>query len=354
MEHAGALKGALSLVALLGLAPATWADAPALENAMKLPGWVRGLVGARASLVDLASDIERTIPPRGSGAYTPPTDKQLATFRGLFTALARGDLAGGAHLAAQVHYRVTPFTDAATGTPLVLVVEKRPWRHRFGFFALDLAPAAADLVIEVPHPKHDMHTGRLGAYLFSRAGLRPFALVMATAHRYDSGVRGESPTPADPTRYASSVFEVAHEVLTTAGRRRYAVQVHGYAYSAQKHSDSSAVPVDAVLSQGAGGDGAIVDPLPDGMATQLSQALHQAGLTTSLADSTGRWWPLCASRNPQGHFTNSPEGAGPGWFIHVEFERSVREGAAADDPDLLRGLRQALDAVPWREGKHPT
>lgn len=288
--------------------------------------------------------VFQQIPKSGAGVYHEPDTAEQAAFRAVYEALARCDLDAAAPLAAAVGYQLRPWDDEATGRRLWLLSEREPWSRYRGICLLDPDPAALPLVIEAPHPKFDVHSWRLAAAIFGGLDLRPFALLMTTAHRYDTGSQDIGPTPADVTHHTPSIFQVAHEALTTVGGRRYALQVHGFRETDAIHQAFGRERVDAIVSQGWTADFQPLDWPDDCRAMQLIAGLTKRGLSAEASKVKGQ--PLNAGQNPQAHFTNGPDGAGRGWFIHLEVASRLRF-AGAEDPAAYTPIVATVAALDW-------
>ena len=316
--------------------------------------FVVGLVGcllvaplqAQSVAATLAA-IFAKIPGSGAGVYQEPGEVELADFRTLYEAMARREIVAAGPLAEAVGYTLTAFDDPVTSRHLWLLQERSPWSRYRGACLIDPSPEAVDLVIESPHPKYDIHSWRLAAALFGSPDLRPFALVMTTAHRYDTGSKDEGPTPADVTHHTPSVFQVAHEALTTVGAHRSALQVHGFKETAAILEAFDAERVDCIVSQGWTADYQPLEWPDDAPAVKLIEGLRSRGVQAVASKVKGQ--PLNAGQNPQGHFTNGPDGAGQGWFIHVEVASRLRF-AGAEDPAAFAPIVETVVAMGWPGG----
>lgn len=289
--------------------------------------------------------LVKQIPNAGAGVYHEPDEAEQLAFSNLYAALARRDFEAAAPLAAAAGYELREFDDEATGRRLWLLSERAPWSRYRGICLLDPDDTALPMVVEVPHPRFDVHSWRLAGAIFGGADLRPFALVMTTAHRYDTGSKDAGPTPADVTHHTPSIFQVAHEALTMVGGRRYALQVHGFRETDAIHQAFGRERVDTILSQGWTAERQPLDWPDDGPAMRLLAGLRERGVEAVASQVRGD--PLNAGQNPQGHFTNGGGGAGHGWFLHLEVCSRIRFGGASD-PAVYRPVVEAVAAIDWR------
>lgn len=168
---------------------------------------------------------------RAGGPYRPPTERERAeTTAGLVSVL---DHAADAELLARNGFSLRHGVDEATDRGYTLVADAAGTERAWGVVVLD--DGAPRQVVEVPHPKSDRWTGRLGLELFR--AVPGSVLLVAGAHRNAGG------GAADVAHRADSVFHAFAEVL--AERAGVEVQLHGYA--------ARSLPgVDAVVSSGAG------------------------------------------------------------------------------------------------------
>lgn len=192
---------------------------------------------------------------------------------------------------------------------VLLLPEQLPDPRGWGLVAV--RDDGLDLVVEVPHPRSDLDTDRLGAALAQAAQAR--WLVVAGARR---SLRDDA---ADPSRRPDSLLHAVHEVLAVRGTP--AVQVHGYA-------DESLPDRDVVVSPGSTAAGPLVEAVAD--------AADDLGLRTCRA-----WTQECGRlegrRNVQGRASERLGAA----FVHLEVARSVREDAGARDR-LARAVAEAV------------
>ncbi len=249
--------------------------------------------------VDLAARVdEYTAGFTADGPYTAPDAAQRrAVAEGVLGALdGQSEQAGRA--LARAGYRLTEFTEAATGRRVAEIAEiaddpgtgSRGW----GRVYLDLS-ARPYWSVQVPHPVSDARTEALGVDMFRAAP--GGVLVLAGAHRR-AGADGSS----DVAHRSDTVFAAVVEALT--GRGLPGIQVHGF--------DEGSLPgQDAVVSSGAG---------QAGPAAELTAAgLARAGYAVCRA-----WREKCGqlggTTNVEGRFA---AGAGVPW-LHVELGNGLR------------------------------
>ncbi|MFD8753505.1 hypothetical protein ACFV0O_21390 [Kitasatospora sp. NPDC059577] len=297
METRGSRRSLLlPVAALLVLAALAGVLTLAARGRAEPPRAVRPLPSGPAP-VDLASRVDDyTADFAADGPYTAPDAAQRrAVADGVLGALdGQSEQAGKA--LARAGYRLTEFTEAATGRRVAEIADitatagSRGW----GRVYLDLS-ARTNWSVQVPHPVSDARTEALGVELFRAAP--GGVLVLAGAHRR-AGADGSS----DVAHRTDTVFAAVVEALT--GRGLPGIQVHGF--------DEGSLPgQDAVVSGGAG---------QAGPAAELTAAsLGRSGYAVCRA-----WREKCGqlggTTNVEGRFA---AGVGVPW-LHVELGNGLR------------------------------
>ncbi|MFD4535065.1 hypothetical protein ACFWNL_04440 [Kitasatospora sp. NPDC058397] len=246
--------------------------------------------------VDLAALVDGyTAGFTPGGPYTAPdAGQRRAIADGVLGALDGQAEQAGRSLA-RVGYRLTEFTEAATGRRVAEIADGTDAEGRgWGRVYLDLS-ARTGWSVQVPHPVSDARTEALGVDLFRAAP--GGVLVLAGAHRR-AGADGAS----DVAHRADTVFAAVVEALT--GRGLPGIQVHGF--------DEGSLPgQDAVVSSGAGRPG----PAAELTATGLGKAGYAA--CRAWREKCGQ---LGGTTNVEGRFA---AGLGVPW-LHVELGNGLR------------------------------
>ncbi len=183
--------------------------------------------------------------------------------------------------------------DPATGRPFDLYLATGSDDRSWGAVSVDRS-GIPGVVIEVPHPRFDINTEKLGLALHRR--VPGSVLLVAGAHRHAAD--GD----ADVTHNNRSLFHVLAVELGRSGL--YQIQLHGFA-------DRNLPDSDAVVSTGSA-------PASDG-AYRIAAAISDIGLLTCRAWA-GRCGQLEGKTNEQGRSTAKFDGV----FIHLELSWSVR------------------------------
>ncbi|MFE6053610.1 hypothetical protein ACFQ6N_22895 [Kitasatospora sp. NPDC056446] len=296
METRGSRRSLLlPVAALLVLAALAGALTLAARGRAERPSAARPTPSGPAP-VDLAARVDGfTADFAPGGPYTAPDAAQRrAVADGVLGALdGQAEQAGRA--LARAGYRLTEFTEAATGRRVAEIADGPAADGRgWGRVYLDLSARPA-WSVQVPHPVSDARTEALGVELFRAAP--GGVLVLAGAHRR-AGADGSS----DVAHRSDTVFAAVVEALT--GRGLPGIQVHGF--------DEGSLPgQDAVVSAGAGQAGPAAESTAAG--------LGRAGYTVCRA-----WREKCGqlegTTNVEGRVA---AGAGVPW-LHVELGNGLR------------------------------
>jgi len=255
------------------------------------------------------TDLAATMSP--ADLYSDPDDTARAAGVAALGRLLAGASAVGAATESlrSLGFTTGQSTDPDTGRAYVSVVCRSETCPGWGVLLVDLS-APIRLAIEVPHPRADLDTERVGLDLFRRV---PGAvLIMAGAHRRAADGL------ADVAHNAASMFNAFASVMADRGIPQ--AQLHGFA-------DESLPGADVVVSTGQGTGSA--------PAERLVAALEAGGLKPCQA-----WRKACGrlegTTNVQGTYA-----AGVGAvFLHIEINYSIR-GSAARRAALVGDLAAA-------------
>ncbi|MCB9760736.1 MAG: hypothetical protein H6739_12920 [Alphaproteobacteria bacterium] len=184
----------------------------------------------------------------------------------------------------------------------------------YGALGLRLGPLDAELVLQTPHPRADLHTGDIATALFMGGGVR--ALSIATTHRRTA--RDAAHDPASP-------MQAVTQGLAAGLADPLFVQLHGFA---EATSDA-----DAVLSGGA----------TRWTEAALACARVRVGAALHAEVRSGEQVPaLAAQTNVQGQLLKDRAR-----LLHLELSLPQRQ-VLRDDADRQAALRDALLAVAAR------
>lgn len=279
-----------------------------------------------------------SLPVPGSSApeyFRAPSGADRLQFRQAMSDLWNNRPEDAALKAATIGYLVTELAES-TGPGRILVLHESHQPGEAGYQALGYyavrQPARPRLVIEVPHPRHDLHTREEGIQAFFTTDAA--ALFVAGIHRDNSS--GSSPCTdgsyriSDAAHWDKHFFHEAHRTVVDLEPKAIAIQLHGY---------GSPQNEQFILSEGVA-----TDPSTQHFVRRLEHYLEQQELYVALVYPT-ETTKLGGTWNTQGRYTNGVKldpcqnaaTHASGTFVHIEQVLSIRQ-----DP---QGFLRALDAV---------
>lgn len=264
----------------------------------------------------------------GGGDYLQPNAESRALWREIIDHILAGELAEAQAKASTRSYRVVEFTDTGSqGSPVHIVLERTPeaTSRYWGTFLFNPSPLRSKLVIQSPHPRHDLNTGYQGVRIYQYAGARAF--FVSGTHRCNgisyspcSGTTTACSESAEPYRYSDqchvvdATFQITTQALLDDSFDLLVLQNHGF-------SKGTGDP-DLIISNG-------TRRTPTG--TDYAVAVRDAmltidpALTAKVAHVNLDWTENIGTDNTQGRLLNessspcysSPTSAN-GRFVHVE------------------------------------
>jgi hypothetical protein len=191
----------------------------------------------------------------------------------------------------------------------ISVLTERHRRQGLSLYATHTgAGSPARLVVQVPHPRADLHTEILGPLLFD--ALRADALLVATTHR----------SVADMAHRSDTVFAGVDAAIV--GARTVVVQVHGFDES--RHGGGTQV----VLSS--------TEMPASPVVRQLADKVADAGFNTCVYDGIN-CKSLAGTRNIEAAHARSVGAE----FVHIELAAEVRSDAQTRER-LVEALASVL------------
>ena len=279
--------------------------------------------GDFATKVESLRDLTFT---SGSGLYVAPTMADRGNFSALASTLYAGNLAAADVQAAALNYDLIRYSDNVSNDvyyglteQLVGGVPTRGW----GSYFLRFNPAA-NVLLEVPHPRFDTNSWEIAANAFRQSDALGF--LMAGAHRNANG----SGT-ADVAHLTASIFHETHAAWNGVAGENIAWSIHGF----DDANHAFPAGTDVVLSNGDGSVSAEVVLLDEqfeeeGLLTfayNTLPALDPLNVQVNGAEAGSTFSTLGATTNVQGIYSR---GLG-GRFIHIEMEQSIRFDAMNRD-----------------------
>lgn len=273
-------------------------------------------------------DFVAEIPRRGSEGMTMPSEPEAQRFIAGVRAITSGQPALAQRLLRPLSYSVSRITDSVTGRDSWVLAESRgedgSWPHGWGLYVF-AAGAADPLVVEVPHPVHDVNTPQAGVETFRRGDAQ--ALLVAGTHRY-----ANSDGSSDVAHEAGTMFALVHRAIVT--ERQTVAQFHGFDGSGSEDLG------DIVLSAG--------EPTPDVAVDPVTDSLTAAGFDVCQYDGE-HCADLGGTQNVQGEWCRMVNAR----FLHVELSREVRDDptrrslAATTVAEALTGHGPAATREGW-------
>lgn len=314
--------------------------APSRDQAV--PAAASARPACRASVEQLlAVELDRT-PALDDRSYQPPSDDERAALDAALRSAANDAPAEASRHADAAGYALCWADD------VVVAVPSDPSRGH-ARVALRRGPARP-LVIEAPHPFHDLHTRAQATALFDDLSLRavivsgtyrcsnPRTRVDLPGHTKACGSFAPFPT-SDMAHNPHSLFQQAHETLLDLHPETIALSMHGMAGAGASLSDGTRLPTsaDTPVARFAR---ALRDELPETLITSCNPG---AGVPVR--------YRLCGTTNAQGRATNGTAAASyqepaasSSRFLHLEQSPALR-----DRPEhVAKALVRWLDGPPAR------
>ncbi len=261
------------------------------------------------------------------GVYLQPGSSSRDTWRLIVQNILAEHYDVADSIAAGLSYQVVEFTDNSVSPDKVYyILERTPVSSSryWGTFVFNPSAVRPNLVIECPHPLHDLHTGGQGFLVFKLAGAR--AWFVSGTHRCNgvtlSPCDGQSTVCtgdwdsyqySDQPHVVLGTFQVTTEEMLSAMPEMVVIQPHGFS----KGNDDP----DIIMS-----NGTRFTPGDDLLLQLRDNLLNQdATLTFKVAHIDLSWTKLIAETNTQGRLMNNcadPCGSyaseSTGRFLHLE------------------------------------
>jgi hypothetical protein len=310
------------------------------DDATEEPDPTADLPACEGSVLAAFTEAEIQPPAVASNGYVLESGDTLEGLRASAEALLAGDAATALASVALVGYELCGGQGAQAGTALWRPAEPGTGRALFAWRATGARP----LIVEAPHPFYEQGTLDEAVLLFETLPAR--ALIASGTHRCSNtaasacdggtsacGGNGVPYRISDQGHVTETVFQVAHEVLSSRHEEAWVLSLHGMSEAGLRISDGT-------LEASGGGD-----PL-DFLAVALAAAFPSETLA-SCNDGSGETLGdhLCGTTSAQGRATNGAADActeeapaSSGRFLHLEQSSAVRA-----QPEALRdALGEAL------------
>lgn len=290
-----------------------------------------------AALVTTSGNLETylgsfidAVPGSSGNNYTIPSSVQLTKWNDVIDAILVENIDEAVLKSAELNYQINEFTDTSLSPNQVFYIleEKNTKSNHWGTYVFSKTPTINNLILQAPHIKNDINTGKQAVYCFKNNVAR--AIFISGTHRCNnsesSSCSGTTSTcnsgseayrVSDLAHNTNSVFQKTTENVFNAISNSVFIQLHGFGKQA---SDPY-----VILS-----NGTRETPTTD-YATLLKDALFAEDntLTFKIAHIDTDWTRLIGFTNTQGRLINNSTNhcsesatTTSGRFIHVEQEKS--------------------------------
>lgn len=291
------------------------------------------------------------VPGSSGNHYTVPSTNQLNTWDLVISALLSENINEAVLKSSEINYQINEFTDISlTPNQVFYILEEKSNKSNYwGTYVFSKTPTINNLIIQAPHIKNDINTGKQAVYCFKSNIAK--AVFISGTHRCNnsnssscSGTTttcnsgSESYRVSDLAHNTQSVFQKTTENVFNTISNSVFIQLHGFG----KLSTDPYV----IMS-----NGTQVTPTTD-YATLLKDALliEDNTLTFKIAHIDTDWTRLRGFTNTQGRFVNNSSNScstsatqTTGRFIHVEQERTKLRESATEWVKMSNALKAVFN-----------
>jgi hypothetical protein len=314
-------------------------------------------------IVSLTHWVTVRMPDRRQTRFVSPSQRDIVIFKTALHALLSERWAEANAAAVQIGYTVVPMRtrDSQNEVLYALTPTAQNTDGRSHFVVRPGRAVVRNLVVEVPHPYHDIHTAALGSRIFQVLGARAFAFAgvprCANLERPSPcdgrtracGSRLQPYRESDLAHTDKSFFHVFHQTLEQVypGKMIF-LQVHGFYAGTNDPA--------FIVSDGTRIDQPSADYITNKFALTLEDHMAVNGFPKRgvSCNRTGNPDRLCGTTNVQGRFTNgittdqctTRTRMASGRFIHLELSQRLREPRRSPHSQMVIDAIQA--ALPSR------
>lgn len=284
---------------------------------------------ASGNLETYIGDFIDNVPGASGDSYQVPTTNELNTWDETVDAILANNITLAVEKSALLNYQITEFTDITFSPSQVFYIleEQSTTVNHWGTYIFSKTPVKENLIIQAPHIKYDINTGKQAIYCFKNNLAK--AVFISGAHRCNnsgfsscSGTTSacgsnESYRVSDLAHNTQSVFQKSTEILFNSVANSVFVQIHGFGKQA---SDPY-----VIMS-----NGTRETPTTDYVVLLRDALLAEDNtLTFKIAHIDKDWTRLIGFTNTQGRLINnsanhctSSATSTSGRFIHIEQEKT--------------------------------
>ncbi len=283
------------------------------------------------------SNIISAMPGNSGNNYSAPALPELTTWGHSLSFVLDGNYEQADDSLAKIGYDVVQFLDTSGAVNTTYFMMKSNGINFWGTYVYNPNYCRA-LVIQSPHAKNEINTGKQGIHIFEKTQAMFFSMCGTSrcnnlAYSGCSGVTAvcsdipENYRISDPPHNISTIFQSTTDTLFNRFPTSIFIQLHGFT--------KLATDPYAIVS-----NGTQLTPEPDYIVPLVTNLFSEdTTLTFKIAHVDLNWGRLRAFDNTQGRLINSsPDACGSnaattnGRFIHIEQERTkLRENQAAWD-----------------------
>ncbi len=283
------------------------------------------------------SNIITSMPGNSGNNYSAPSLAELTTWGHALSFILDGNYVQADDSLAKIGYDVVQFLDTSGAINTTYFMIKSNGSNYWGTYVYNPNYCRA-LVIQSPHAKNEINTGKQGIHVFEKTQALFFGMCGTSrcnnsAYSACSGgtmVCSDIPENyriSDPAHNISTIFQSTTDTLFNRFPTSTFIQLHGFT--------KLATDPYAIIS-----NGTQLTPEPDYIVPLVANLFSEDNtLTFKIAHVDLDWGRLRAFDNTQGRLINtSPDACGSnaintnGRFIHIEQERTkLRENLAAWD-----------------------
>ncbi|MEL6866329.1 MAG: hypothetical protein AAFP19_18015 [Bacteroidota bacterium] len=301
------------------------------------------------------ASIISSMPGNSGDNYESPSNNELNAWHTLIGHILSGAYSTANSQANQLGYQLIAFTDnTSSPNQLYYMLEEQPGNNKYwGTYVFNPTPRRSQLVIQSPHPRADLNTGKEGIWVFHR--LQALAFCLSGSHRCNHSTLSScsgttsicgSSSPyriSDMPHVDNSIYHQTTISILQNAPGSYFVQLHGFG---QRVDDP-----ELIMS-----NGTRQSPSPDPI-VELRNGLTIAdpSLNFKIAHLDMTWNRLIGFTNTQGRMINSS--ANPcntsasvtnGQFLHVEQASAPLRADTTGWNKMVDGLANAFaeDSLP--------